>query len=87
MQFLAEWRRKEGLTQADLAAKIGVSQAAISQWETGALTPSPLMIGQLSEVLGIPLGMLLSNMEMNRWSRLLERSDLDNQRTKGKERR
>jgi len=79
MQFLAEWRRKEGLTQADLAAKIGVSQAAISQWETGALTPSPLMIGQLSEVLGIPLGMLTDYMNMNRWSRLLEKDSLGNQ--------
>lgn len=79
MQFLAEWRRKEGLTQADLAAKIGVSQAAISQWETGALTPSPLMIGQLSEVLDIPLAMLLNDMNMHRWLRLLEKSTFDNQ--------
>lgn len=79
MQFLREWRRKKGLTQADLAAKIGVSQAAICQWETGALTPSPLMIGQLSEVLGIPLAMLLNDMNMHRWSRLLEKSTLDNQ--------
>lgn len=79
MQFLREWRRKEGLTQADLAAKIGVSQAAISQWETGALTPSPLMIGQLSEVLDIPLAMLLNDMNMHRWLRLLEKSTFDNQ--------
>ena len=86
MEFLREWRRKEGLTQADLAAKIGVSQAAISQWETGALTPSPLMIGQLSEVLGIPLGMLTDYMNMNRWSRLLEKDSLGNQ-PKRKERR
>ena len=86
MQFLREWRRKKGLTQADLAAKIGVSQAAICQWETGALTPSPLMIGQLSEVLGIPLGMLTDYMNMNRWSRLLEKDSLGNQ-PKRKERR
>jgi transcriptional regulator with XRE-family HTH domain len=79
MQFLREWRRKKGLTQADLAAKIGVSQAAISQWETGALTPSPLMIGQLSEVLDIPLAMLLNDMNMHRWLRLLEKSTFDNQ--------
>lgn len=79
MQFLREWRRKKGLTQADLAARIGVSQAAICQWETGALTPSPLMIGQLSEVLDIPLAMLLNDMNMHRWSRLLEKSTLDNQ--------
>jgi transcriptional regulator with XRE-family HTH domain len=79
MQFLREWRQKKGLTQADLAAKIGVSQAAISQWETGALTPSPLMIGQLSEVLDIPLAMLLNDMNMHRWLRLLEKSTFDNQ--------
>jgi transcriptional regulator with XRE-family HTH domain len=86
MEFLREWRRKKGLTQADLAAKIGVSQAAISQWETGALTPSPLMIGQLSEVLDIPLAMLLNDMNMHRWLRLLEKSTFDNQ-PKRKERR
>ncbi len=33
-------RAKGGLTQAELAARLGVSQSAISFWESGAETPS-----------------------------------------------
>lgn len=79
MNVLREWRRRKGLTQASLAAMIGVTQAAISQWEAGVSIPSPFKVGQLSEVLGIPLVMLTDYMNMNRWSRLLEKDSLGNQ--------
>ncbi|MDR7503001.1 MAG: helix-turn-helix transcriptional regulator [Armatimonadota bacterium] len=33
-------RQQRGLTQAALAAAVGVTQAAVSSWEAGAETPS-----------------------------------------------
>lgn len=36
---LRDWRRGQGLTQADLAAKLGVSGATLSDWESGKKEP------------------------------------------------
>ena len=84
MKFLKQWRRRKSLTQTALAAKLGVSQVAISKWEAGILIPSPLMVGQLAAALDIPLAMLTDYMNMEKWSRLLGKSD---QGPSGKERR
>lgn len=37
---LRNWREKEGLTQADLAAKVGVHVQYVSDLERGKKTPS-----------------------------------------------
>lgn len=36
---LAAWRLKQGLSQAQAAARIGVTQGAWGAWETGSKTP------------------------------------------------
>ena len=36
---LFQLRKKEGLTQAELAEKLNVSRQAISKWEMGTATP------------------------------------------------
>lgn len=33
---LAEWRKKTGLTQGELGAKVGRIQRSVSRWESGA---------------------------------------------------
>jgi hypothetical protein len=38
--LVAKVRSQSGLTQADLAARAGTSQAAVARYETGASTPS-----------------------------------------------
>lgn len=45
-------RKAAGMTQAQLADKIGCSQEHISRWETGAVTPSADTLKQISEALG-----------------------------------
>ncbi|MFR6334610.1 MAG: helix-turn-helix transcriptional regulator [Oscillospiraceae bacterium] len=40
MDGLATCRKAAGLTQAALAAILGVSQAAVAAWESGAKLPS-----------------------------------------------
>jgi transcriptional regulator with XRE-family HTH domain len=34
-QKLKEWRRKRGLTQEDLARRLGVIRLTVARWETG----------------------------------------------------
>ena len=49
---LIEARLKKGLTQKDLAEKIGTKQSAISRLESGAANPSLSFLKRLAEGLG-----------------------------------
>ena len=48
-------RRKQGLSQEQLAVKIGVSRQAVSKWEGGLSTPELDKLFVLLMVLGIVL--------------------------------
>jgi type I restriction enzyme M protein len=54
----AEWirtaRQGRGLSQAALAERVGASQAQISQWETGKVSPGAAALQALQQVLGDP---------------------------------
>lgn len=45
-------RKQAKITQAELARRLGVSQANISQWETGEAFPRADKLPQLAEILG-----------------------------------
>ena len=40
-QFIASCRKEQGMTQANLAEKLGISDRAVSKWETGKSMPEP----------------------------------------------
>lgn len=48
---LAAWRRSEGLTQAELALRLGVSQQAISYWERGRDVPGAAHMAKIRQLL------------------------------------
>ena len=58
-QMIRLARIKKGMTQADLAETIGVSQGAVGQWENGMTIPRPKHIVRLSSLLDIPVDELL----------------------------
>ena len=58
-QMIRLARMKKGMTQADLAENIGVSQGAVGQWEQGMTIPRPKHIVRLSSLLDIPVEELL----------------------------
>ena len=49
---IKEFRIALGMTQSELAAKMGVSQATIGMWETGDRMPRASKLQKLAEILG-----------------------------------
>ena len=47
-KFIASCRKEQGMTQAVLAEKLGISDRAISKWETGKAMPDSGIIDRKS---------------------------------------
>ena len=52
---LKSLRVQAGLTQADLAERVGVSRKTINTVENGVFTPSTTLALQLARALGVPV--------------------------------
>lgn len=57
---LYELRRASGMSQEDLAEKLGVSRQAVSKWESGATQPEPPKLIELSKIYQVSVDALLS---------------------------
>ena len=57
--FCRERRKELGLTQEQLAEKLGVSNKTISKWETGKCMPDYSVVKSLCEELGITVAELM----------------------------
>jgi len=51
IESLRAWRRANGLSQGKLAARLGVSQAAVSRWEAGQDAPSLEVMGRIRSMI------------------------------------
>lgn len=49
---LADWRNAAGLTQEELADKIGLTPLSIARYENGTRVPIPTVMRQLYELSG-----------------------------------
>lgn len=58
---LTELRKKNNLTQNDLARKINYSDNAISRWEHGEVTPSIETLQQLAKLYKVPLRSIIED--------------------------
>lgn len=56
---LAQLRRKKGLTQEQLAQRLGVSAPAVSKWETDSSYPDITLLCPLARALGVNVDTLL----------------------------
>lgn len=56
---IRHFRLRRLLSQAELAEKVGVTQAAIAQWETGKTKPVSDKLIKLSEALEVSIEELL----------------------------
>ena len=60
-----EAREKAGLSAAEVARRIGVSQPAVSQWDSGAKVPSVEMLCKLADLYCVSTDFLLGRDELN----------------------
>lgn len=58
--LIAQMRKEKGMTQKALADSIGVSNAAVSKWETGKGFPDISMLEPLSNALGLTVSEILA---------------------------
>ena len=58
--FIAGCRKEKGLTQSQMAEQLGITDRAVSKWETGKSMPDASLMLELCEILGITVNELLS---------------------------
>jgi len=63
--FISEMRKEKGLTQKQLADQVGVSDKAVSRWETGKGLPDTSIMPELCKALDINVNELLSGERLN----------------------
>ena len=75
-KFIAECRKKNNLTQAQLAEKLNITDRAISKWENGKGMPDSSIMLDLCNELKISVNELLSGevLEMNGYNAKLEQN-------------
>lgn len=85
-RFIAQCRKSEGLTQMQLAERLGVTDRAVSKWENGRAMPDSSIMLELCEQLKITVNDLLSGevVTMENYNKELENNLIDMVRLKEK---
>ena len=75
-KFIAECRKKNNLTQMQLAEKLNITDRAISKWENGKGMPDSSIMLDLCNELKISVNELLSGemIEMNNYNEMAEKT-------------
>lgn len=83
-KFIAECRKKNNLTQMQLAEKLNITDRAISKWENGKAMPDSSIMLDLCAELKISVNELLSGevLEMNIYNEKMEQNLIDMVRQK-----
>ena len=78
-KFIAEQRKKNCLTQMQLAEKLNITDRAVSKWETGKSLPDSSIMLELCQILNISVNDLLSGevVTMDNYNKELENNLLE----------
>ena len=60
MNIIKQLRKAMGITQSQLAEKMGVERSAVAKWEAGVANPSTAKLPALAEALGCSVADLFS---------------------------
>ena len=60
---IAHLRKERGLTQAQLGELLGVSNQAISKWESDVNLPDVMLLPQIAKVFGVAIDRLFEEVE------------------------
>lgn len=80
-KFIAACRKEKGLTQAALAEKLGITDRAVSKWETGKSLPDASIMMELCELIGTNVNELLTGerIAMDEYAKKAEQSLIEMQ--------
>lgn len=67
-QFIMQLRKEVGLTQAELAHRVGVSGAAVSKWERGKCYPDIEMVEKLAGIFSVSISEILSGCRIREYT-------------------
>ena len=78
-KFIAQRRKDAKLTQMQLAEKLGITDRAVSKWETGKSLPDSSIMLELCDILGVTVNDLLSGevVTMDNYNKELENNLLE----------
>lgn len=78
-KFIAEKRKEQGLTQMQLAEALGITDRAVSKWETGKSLPDASIMLELCGLLKITVNDLLNGevLSMEKYNAAMERNLLE----------
>jgi len=81
-KFIAACRKEQGLTQAQLAEQLGVSDRAVSKWETGRSLPDASLMLPLCGILRMDLNELFCGrrIDMENYKEIAEQNLLEMKR-------
>lgn len=73
--FLYTLRKEKGLTQAELADMLGVTNKAVSKWETGEAMPETAQLIPLSRIFGVSVDELLDGKRSEKLQENVEKEE------------
>ena len=78
-KFIAECRKKQGMTQNQLAEKLSITDRAVSKWETGKAMPDSSIMLELCDALEITVNDLLNGerVSVENYNKKMERQLLE----------
>lgn len=74
-RFIAELRKEKEWTQEELAQQLGVTDKAVSRWETGKGLPDTALLPSLAAALEVSVGELLAGERMDAEQRVRRADD------------
>ena len=57
------YRKKQGLTQEELAQRLGVTNQSVSKWESAQCCPDISLLPKLADIFGISIDELFGNLD------------------------
>ena len=84
-KFIAQRRKQAGLTQAQLAEQLNITDRAVSKWETGKALPDTSIMLELCQILNITVNDLLTGeiVTMDQYNKKTGRQLAGNDQAKG----
>ncbi|MBQ8340158.1 MAG: helix-turn-helix domain-containing protein [Clostridia bacterium] len=78
-KFIADCRKKQNLTQLQLAERLNITDRAVSKWENGRSMPDISLIPELCGILHVTINDLFSGevIDMDHYNEQLEKNLLD----------